>query len=207
MAYALIASMAGKFATRFKNIMETNNVTGPVTFVVTAANFYEDKSFMENDIAAFEAVGMVVNRIDFAELEPSEAIKSLLQSQVLFVGGGNPIYLLEVLQDKKLMEPIKERIEQGMFYVGSSAGAVMAGPDLELEVIFEDRESVVLRETYAGLNLCPVYPMPHWGASKMQQLYTTYTDAAYSKELPIIGLNDDQALEIVDGKMQLISIA
>lgn len=204
MTHLILASVAGKFAPHVIKVMNDNNTPQEAVFITTAANTYDDKPWMEEDIELFQKAGFKIRQVDVAQMPGSESAKILLQTQTLIVGGGNPIYLLEVLQDKGLLEPIKERVNQGMLYVGSSAGAVLAGPDLELEILFEDRPQAKLLHTYAGLNLCPYYLMPHWGASKMQEIYTKFTDAAYAKELPILGLNDNQAIEVKDESIRLV---
>ena len=53
-----------------------------------------------------------------AATDPKDAIT---KTDVVFIGGGNTFRLLKALYDFDLLGPIRERVEAGMPYVGSSA--------------------------------------------------------------------------------------
>jgi dipeptidase E len=71
--------------------------------------------------ARFHAMGFDLRGME-AGLDAVDAI---------FVGGGNTFRLLKELQDRDLIEPIRRRVVEGMPYVGSSAGSIVAGPSLK----------------------------------------------------------------------------
>jgi len=58
---------------------------------------------------------------------PIEAVK---QAKAVFIGGGNTGDLLTQLYAQALVYHLKERIHQGMKYLGVSAGTVMAGMNI-----------------------------------------------------------------------------
>ena len=75
----------------------------------------------------FEAMGYVLDSLHEAE-DQKNAVES---AQAIFIGGGNTFRLLRSLYQLELLLPIRRRVEEGMFYMGSSAGAVVAGPTIK----------------------------------------------------------------------------
>jgi dipeptidase E len=65
------------------------------------------------------------------ELEALDRRDQIEGAEALFVGGGNTFRLLKSLQDLELLGPIRRRVAEGMPYVGSSAGSIVAGPTLK----------------------------------------------------------------------------
>jgi dipeptidase E len=65
------------------------------------------------------------------ELEALDRRDQVEGAEALFVGGGNTFRLLKSLQDMELLGPIRRRVAEGMPYVGSSAGSIVAGPTLK----------------------------------------------------------------------------
>ena len=52
--------------------------------------------------------------------------------KAIFIGGGNTFRLLRQLRAHGLLEPIRKRVlEEGVPYLGISAGSVVAGPNIK----------------------------------------------------------------------------
>jgi len=64
-------------------------------------------------------------------LSPTSPANVIEQAESIFVGGGNTFRLLKGLQDLGVMDGIRRRVREGMPYIGSSAGSIVAGPTLK----------------------------------------------------------------------------
>jgi dipeptidase E len=59
--------------------------------------------------------------------DPAEAIAA---AAALYVGGGNTFRLMRELRGRRLLEPIRARVGEGMPYMGASAGTNVACPTI-----------------------------------------------------------------------------
>jgi dipeptidase E len=84
---------------------------------------FDREAYVAKARTRFQAMGY--------ELEALARRDQLEGAEALFVGGGNTFRLLKSLQDMELVAPIRRRVAEGMPYVGSSAGSIVAGPTLK----------------------------------------------------------------------------
>lgn len=61
----------------------------------------------------------------------SNMVRAIREADAIFVGGGNTFRLLKALYDYDLLVPIRERVSAGAPFIGSSAGAIIAGLSLK----------------------------------------------------------------------------
>ncbi len=58
-------------------------------------------------------------------------MEAISQAQGLYVGGGNTFLLTKDLHDNNLLQVVRERVSEGMPYMGVSAGANVACPTMQ----------------------------------------------------------------------------
>jgi dipeptidase E len=104
--------------------------------------------------ARFERMGFALDSAD----ESSDARAVVRDAEAIFIGGGNTFRLLAALYELHLLEPIRQRVSEGMPYVGSSAGAIVAGPSLGTT---KDMP-IVEPPSFDALSLVPFQISPHY---------------------------------------------
>jgi dipeptidase E len=97
----------------------------PRVLFVPFALFDRD-AYAEQARRRFEKMGYGLDSLHQA----MDARKAVSQAEALFIGGGNTFRLLKALRELSLLQPIRRRVEEGMPYVGSSAGSVVACPTI-----------------------------------------------------------------------------
>ena len=88
----------------------------------------------------------------------AEPLATLAQADAVFVGGGNTYALLKRLREGQLLEPLRVRVQAGMPYIGSSAGANLAGP----RILTTNDWNVVALDAFDALGLVPFNINPHY---------------------------------------------
>jgi dipeptidase E len=102
----------------------------------------------------FEAMSFALDSIHQVD-NPRTAVE---QAEAMFVGGGNTFRLLNTLYASNLLGSIRERANQGMRYMGASAGSNIAGPTIKTT----NDMPIVQPPSFAALGLVPFQINPHY---------------------------------------------
>lgn len=130
---------------------------------------YSDYTNKVND-ALFKH-GLSVQNLD--NFEDKKA--AIANASAIFVGGGNTFHLLKMLQLNDLIKPVRNAVENGIPYVGWSAGSNIACPTIGTT----NDMPIVQPLSFEGLNLVPFQINPHFtqdtlpkhgGESRLQRL-------------------------------------
>ena len=79
-------------------------------------------------------------------------------ADAIFIGGGNTFRLLTRLYETKLLNVIAARVRDGIPFLGSSAGSIVAGPSLKTT-----KDMPVLEpEPFNALGIVPFHISPHY---------------------------------------------
>lgn len=145
-------------------------------------------------------------------LEP-DPVKAIEQAAGIYVGGGNSFRLLNALYELNLLDPIRQRVEGGLPYLGISAGSNLACPTL----MTTNDMPIVQPPSFRALGLVPFQINPHYyqGRSYLREdndfvehFGETRDDRIDEfhemNDAPVIGLPEGSILRVEGGQVMLI---
>lgn len=186
-----------------------------VAFIPTAANPERgSKDWLIDDLYRIKSRGYIVDIIELTALKSKEVKKILEETDVIFVGGGNTYYLSYWMQKSGLFELIPKLLKDGKVYAGISAGSIIIGSDLlpskKIKDGFIDENyyemSVKDEGSDSPLNLVDIVFRPHLNSKSFPMIREEIlAKIAPQLKSPMYALDDESALKVVDGKVEVIS--
>lgn len=192
----LLTSSASATLDMVKSLLPKPASELKAAFIPTASNLCSesDMGFVYADRAKLVAMGFDVIDIDLKEIGRQTLEEKLANIDLVLVDGGNTFYLLDQARKSGFDEIIKKRIEQGLIYVGSSAGSILCCPTIEGAKRFDDPRVAPDLDDYAGLNLFSKIIIPHAQREKYADRIMQTTTEMNKQGLEVVALADDQAI-------------
>lgn len=133
-------------------------------------------------------------------IEPENWVPMLQETDVLLVGGGDPLYLCHWLRESGLAEFLPTL--ENMVYVGVSAGSLVMGPCIGED--FVDGLFPIGGDHTLGMVEFAMFP--HLDHKEMPDFSTDRAER-WAASLPVPGyaIDDDTAIKVVDGAVEVIS--
>lgn len=134
-----------------------------------------------------------------------EPIRLAQKAEAIFIGGGNSFRLLKALHKKGLIHVVRERVQGGVPYIGSSAGTNMACPTLRTT----NDMPIVEPPTFQALNLVPFQINPHYVERNLDSTHMGETRSARLEEfleendVPVVGIREGTWLQQDADRMTL----
>ena len=173
-----------------------------ILFIPTAANVEEYRGYVDEGIAALKEMGCVVAILDVATTPHNESVQAIKNSDCLCVSGGNTFFLLQELKRNGLLDLIKQKVQDGIPYIGESAGAIIACPNIAYNQIMDDKTVATELTDYSGMDLVDYYVLPHNGEFPFVET-TAQTLKVYGEKINLVPLNNSQAV-VVEGKKSAV---
>jgi dipeptidase E len=178
-----------------------------MTFIPTAAEVEEGSlEWLKEDRQALIDIGYQVTDFTLTGKNQEQVKEMLDNTDFVFVSGGNTFFLLQEMRKSGFAELIKSYVDKGLIYGGSSAGSIVAGPDISLVQGLDDPSLAPELKDHKALGLVDVVVFPHWGSEHFQNRYEKVMKSGYKKGLKIVLLTDDQYLLVNQGKYTIESI-
>lgn len=133
-----------------------------VTFIPTASQPEHVTFYVEDGKKAFEKLGIQVEVLNIDEQDYETIEATLNRNDFIFVSGGNTFYLLQELRRSHADKIITRLINQGKLYIGSSAGSIVLGPDLEYIKTMDDPSKAPDLLDTQGLGIVNFSILPHF---------------------------------------------
>ena len=186
-----------------KKFLDKNTESKKILFIPTATNVDEYKKYIHLTQKAFEDFGYEVENFDVSIFSEEIAKEKLSEAKIVFISGGNTFYLLQELKRKNLITYLKERIENGLLYIGESAGSVIAAPDIEYASVIDDKTVATELDDYAGLNLVDFYIVPHFEEEPFVES-SRNTVELYKDKLDLKLINNKEAILVENNNFTII---
>ena len=199
-----VHAVAGDIATKVK--------PSNILFINTAAeldyNKKEEPQWIVDDRQALETVGFKLTNFTFSNKTLSDIQKAFTQVEGIYVEGGNTFYLLQQMQQANCLDYIKDIVEDGFIYIGTSAGSIVAGPDINFIRGMEDLSQAPKIKDTKGLKLTNMLLFPHWGSSHFEATYRAKVLVdAYQSIDPILVLRDNHYLHIFEEGFEVVNVS
>jgi len=149
----------------------------------------------------FQKMGYELTSVHTAE----DPIAAVNETDAIFIGGGNTFRLLKTLYDVELIEPIRNRVLNGMPYIGSSAGSNIAAPTIKTT----NDMPIVQPPSFNALGLVSFQINPHYldpdpnskhmGETREERIVQFLEE----NDTPVVGLREGAMLRIEDDETVL----
>lgn len=201
----ILLSSEGKFFyENWKNIFDTPIVDVKLAFISTASKGASSRDYIEIHFKELKKRGFDFTKIDLDNRNQEELEQILKPFNFIYVAGGNPFYLLKSIKESSFDKVIKKLVAQGVTYIGSSAGANVACPNINMalwkEECREQKHSHYGVTDYDAIGLVDFLVIAH---------YEEYLEDVIKNELsnlkyPLRILKDGQALLIENNKITFL---
>lgn len=154
---------------------------------ISAANVFDLEKYYSNAKKSLAEVGISLIHLKLAQ-SPRKQIE---EAESILVGGGNTYHLLNELKKARLIKTIRRKIKDGIPYIGLSAGANIAGPN----ILTTNDWNIVESITFNSLNLIPFNINPHYFAPHDKNKFSGESRDDRIKEYHIFNKNTVVTIE------------
>jgi dipeptidase E len=175
-----------------------------VAFVPTAAGpDAEDEPWVQEDLRQLDVLGCEISTLDLARAGTAAVESALAGADAVFVTGGNAYLLLWHAQRSGFAGVVVPLVGSGrLVYAGTSAGAVLAGPNLDSAAAPHNRAVVPELESTRGLGLVGFTVLPHDQEPERAQRHGALVAA--HPELEFVRLPDDRAVVVRGAEAEVV---
>ncbi len=180
------------------------------TAFITTASETHDKNNLEwlkRDRKGLSDAGFDVFDYTITGKTPEQIEKGLGKCNVIHVNGGNTFYLLLQAQKSGFDKFIKKFVENGGIYIGSSAGSIIASPDISISRKDKHEEFANKMKSFEGFGLVDFIVLPHWASEKFRDDYFNQRlKTSYVLGNKIILLTDSQYVLVEDDMYKIVDV-
>ena len=150
----------GKFKEQFYRIINKEKIKDKKVLYITTASDGEndsDKSWMDEEYETILDLGF--SKENIYEFKIGQKEININDFDVIYMMGGNTFYLMDMIRKYNFDTIIKKAMDNGIIYIGSSAGSIILGNSVEYALPF-DENNVDLKD-FSGLRIIDGIIIPH----------------------------------------------
>ena len=160
--------------------------------ITTASNpFHERHPDIDRNIKIMMQFGLEYECIDIECQDPD----ILMNYDVIIIIGGNPYYLLNIMQEKNCKPLFRELLDKGKVIVGISAGSMVLGTTIDFVNLLTPEMDTGM-EDYSGLSLADMVICPHASSfvAAIENSAKNLSKYEHDTNRSITRINDGEAL-------------
>lgn len=157
----LLLASNGSFAIEGMKLLFDDLGQIKLAYITTASKGVDNLDYLKRHKEKMENLGINFEEIDIEGKNESDLKEILKYKNAVYVEGGNAYYLLKSVRESGFEKVIKELIEKGVAYIGSSAGAYLACPTIEMATWKPKQKNRFGVTDLIALNLVPFLVTAH----------------------------------------------
>jgi len=173
-----------------------------ILFIPYAAVTFSFDEYENKVRERFEALNHTLTSIHHAK----DAVEAVREAEAIVIGGGNTWQLVRMMNDNGLFPVIRERVLEGVPYIGWSAGSNVACPTLRTT----NDMPIVDPKGFECLNLIPFQINPHYldknpeghGGETREQRIEEFIEI--NPDVYVVGLREGTMLKLEGQKLSLV---
>lgn len=177
---------------------------------------HESRSWLVNDLYRIKEFCGFIDIVSLADLTKEQVLERLEYADVIFVGGGNAFYLSYCMEKIGLFDELPKLLETRV-YAGISAGSMIATQSLRTasgaiknrdKFYDEEYDEMGPKGRSAGrpAKLVDFVVRPHLNSASFPNIRGDFLEkVAEDVKLPLYAIDDNSAVKVVDGKIEVIS--
>lgn len=170
-------------------------------YIATAS---KNADWSKNDIKAVEEASFKVKLTDLAVLSKETIEAAFSDCEIIFVGGGNTLYLLQEVKRSGFDTVVTKMISEGTPYVGTSAGSIIMAPNIECVKFADSPTEAPDLESFDGLDLFPLVTFVHFDHPDFKDVYKEIMNFALDNDVGFITLNENQFIFVEGENWRLV---
>lgn len=171
-----------------------------IGYITTSSKGARDKSFFENVKNVIQDNGYDFEEVDI-ESKTKEELKSFFKDKnIIHMEGGNTFYLLKAIRETGFAEILKELLEEGKIYIGTSAGSYIMCPSVDVANWDKTGKSRFGIADFSALNYVPFALKVHYTDEQEMKV----KEGMQTLKYPIRILKDGQGIFCEDGVCKFI---
>jgi len=178
-------------------------------FITTAAEPEgpNDTEWLKNDRKGLVDTGFDLFDYTITNKTSKQIKEDLEDCKVIHVNGGNTFYLLLQARKSGFDKFIRKFVEGGGIYIGSSAGSIIASPNIHIARNIETKIYEKELKTFEGFNLVDFITLPHWASEFFKDLYLNHRiNISYVTGNKIVLLTDTQYVFVENDMYKIIDV-
>ena len=193
----LLASDGGFLFAQGYNLLGIPMKDMRIGYVITASKGVADLSYLERLKASMQELGLNFEEIDIEGKTKDELYKFFEDKNVIHVEGGNTYYLIKTMKQNGCDQVLKDLVDHGKIYVGTSAGASIAGPRIDVSTWVPEGAPP---EDLEALNLVPFTVKSHYTPERHDE----FLEMVKKTNSPVRILRDGQGILVEDDTYKFV---